>query len=115
LRKEKIMENVDENKEDLFGNVISTYTQEQAIEDGILVPVGQLTSGQRVVFTRNLFESGGYEDTERRVQLVEEGLSLLRKPDPEDTDYMKLRVIEKDRIWIIVDGNGLTFMRPEDY
>jgi hypothetical protein len=47
--------------------------------------------------------------------LVERGIKLLKEPDPEDTDYMKLRVIEKDFIWVILDGNGLTFMRPEDY
>jgi hypothetical protein len=98
-----------------FDNVISTYTQEQAIEDGILVRVGRLTSGQRVVFTTNLFETGGYDDPAKRIQLIERGIILLQQPDPEDTDYMKLRVIEKDRIWVIADGNGLTFMRPEDY
>ena len=98
-----------------FGNVISVYTQEEAIEDGILVPVGRLTSGQKVVFTRSLFESGGYEDQVKRIELVQKGLNLLRRPDPEDTDYMKLRVIEKDQIWVIADGNGLTFMRPDDY
>jgi type I site-specific restriction endonuclease len=109
------MQNINQDTGDCFGNVVSTYTQDQAIEDGILVRVGQLTSGQRVVFTHHLFDSGGYEVTEKRVRLVDKGLSLLRQPDPEDTDYMKLRVIDKDRIWVIVDGNGLTFMRPEDY
>lgn len=106
--------NEEEKKNESFPEVISTYTQDQAIEDGILVPVGRLTSGQKVVFTRHLFFSGGYDDEERRIALVNQGLSLLRIPDPEDTDYMKLRVIEKDRIWVIADGNGLTFMHPED-
>jgi len=104
-----------QHSEDLMDNVISTYTQDQAIEDGILVEVGKLTSGQRVVFTSNLFESGGYIDLEKRLNLIERGLSMLRKSDPEDTDYMRLRVIEKSRIWVIADGNGLTFMRPKDY
>jgi len=94
-----------------FGNVISVYTQEEAIEDGILVPVGRLTSGQKVIFTRNLFESGGYEDQVKRMELVQKGLNLLRCPDPEDTDYMKLRVIEKDQIWVIADGNGLMIIK----
>ena len=109
------MEESDKNDQDLFGNVISIYTQEQAIEDGILVHVGQLTTGQKVVFTTNLFETGGYEDQVKRIDLVQQGISLLQNLDPEDTDHMKLRVIEKDRIWVIADGNGLTFMRPEDY
>jgi len=98
-----------------FDNVISTYTQDQAIEDGILVQVGKLTTGQSVIFTHNLFESGGYEDPEKRIQLINRGIALLKQLDLEDTDTMKLRVIEKNSIWVIADGNGLTFMRPEDY
>ena len=109
------METRNQHQDNLFDNVISSYTQEQAIEDGILVEVGKLTSDQKVVFTRNLFETGGYEEEEPRIHLIERGINLLRKSDPEDTEYMKLRVIEKDRIWVIADGNGLTFMRPEDY
>lgn len=100
---------------DFFNNVISVYTQDQAIKDGILMEVGWLKNGRRVVFTRNLMESGEYENGLNRIQLIERGMQLLRKSNPEDTDYMKLRVIEKDKIWVIADGNGLTFMRPEDY
>jgi type I site-specific restriction endonuclease len=109
------MEESKQTDQELFGNVVSIYTQEQAIEDGILVHVGQLTTGQKVVFTSNLFETGGYKDQDKRTNLVQKGISLLQHPDPEDTDYMKLRVIEKNQIWVIADGNGLTFMRPEDY
>ncbi|OVE80125.1 hypothetical protein BVY01_00800 [bacterium I07] len=109
------MEKQQEHTENLFENVISVYTQDQAIDDGILVPVGRLNTGQQVVFTRNLFETGGYEDLEKRLELIQTGITLLNKPDPEDSPFMRLRVIEKDRIWVIADGNGLTFMRPEDY
>jgi len=108
------METKSENME-TGSNVISSYSQTQAIEDGILVIVGRLTTGQRVVFTHNLFESGGYEDPMKRIQLINNGISLLKQLDIEDTDTLKLRVIEKNRIWVIADGNGLTFLRPEDY
>ena len=80
------MEESDKNDQDLFGNVISIYTQEQAIEDGILVHVGQLTTGQKVVFTTNLFETGGYEDQVKRINLVQQGILLLQNLDHEDTD-----------------------------
>jgi len=94
-------------------DIIYEYTQEQAIEDGILVKVG--TCGELpVVFTSNLFHDG-YEEKEKRIELVKKGLALLRQPDKEDTDYMKLRVIEKRRIWVVLDGNGITFLKPEDY
>ena len=96
-----------------FDAVISEYTQEQAIADGVLVDVG-LIGDEKVVFTGNLF-ADGYEDTEKRKALVELGIQKIQEPDKEDSDYMQLRVLEKDRIWLIRDGNGFTFMRPEDY
>ncbi len=99
--------------------IISEYTMDQAIEDGILIEVGEVQRNDgtkiRVVFTRTLFEEGGYEDKTKRVALVARGMELLKKSDPEDTDYMRLRVIEKGKIWVIQDGNGITFMKPEDY
>lgn len=93
--------------------VIFAYTQAQAIEDGVLIHVGYC-GNQKVIFTSNLFAEG-YEDAEKRRLLVERGLQLLRQPDGEDTKYMKLRVIEKDRIWVVLNAEGFTFMKPEDY
>jgi len=99
--------------------IISSYTQEQAIDDGVLVYVGdvicQSGSKARVVFTRALFEDGGYEDKEKRVGLVKTAIEMLNKPDGEDTEYMKLRVIEDGKIWAITDGNGITILHPDDY
>ncbi len=99
--------------------IISEYTTDQAIEDGILVEVGEVQRNDgnkiRVIFTRTLFEGGGYEDEAKRVAFVTRGMELLGKPDPEDTDYMRLRVIEEGEVWVIHDGNGITFMKPEDY
>ncbi len=99
--------------------IISEYSMDQGIEDGILVEVGEIQRKDgtkiRVVFTRTLFEEGGYEDKTKRVDLVIRGMELLKKPDPEDTDYMRLRVIEEGEVWVIHDGNGITFMKPEDY
>src|SRR5512139_325467 len=99
--------------------IISEYTMDQAIEDEILIEVVEVQRNDRtkirVVFTRTLFEEGGYEDKTKRVALVTRGIELLKKPDPDDTDYMRLRVIETGKIWVIQDGNGITFMKPEDY
>ena len=96
-----------------FGEVIYRYTAKDAVEDGLFVPVGSI--GQYpVYFTSNLFAEG-YEDEDKRRALVERGLHMLRRKDFEDTDYMRLRVIEKDRIWVTLTGEGYTFMRPEDY
>lgn len=98
--------------------VVSTYTLEQAVSDGILVRVGRCLSRKTetpVVFTSNLFDSGGYKDATKRISLVCLGLESLKKPDAEDDGYKKLRVLEPDKIWVIEDGSCITFMRPEDY
>jgi len=111
--KEVIQTSEEENEDDLFGPVIYEYTAEQAVEDGILVYVGNVGK-EKVYFTRALFDQG-YEDMKKRIELVNKGLRMLGQPDHEDTKYMKLRVIEKDKIWLIQDGQGYTFMLPSDY
>ena len=106
------------NGDDLFGPVIFKYTPDDAVRDGVLIPVGEMTYTHGpptpLYFTSNLF-ADGYEDDMKRKELVYRGLDLLRKPDEQDSDYMRLRVIEEGRIWVILDGQGYTFMKPEDY
>jgi hypothetical protein len=102
------------NEDEFWGPVISKYTARDAVEDGIFIEVGSV--GDRpVYFTSNLFESGGYDDREKRIALVKKGLDLLGESDPEDSEYMRLRVIEKDEIWVVYNAEGFTFMKPEDY
>ena len=106
--------NKKENVHPIFGEVVSVYTQDEAIEDGVLVHVGDVGK-QRVVFTNALF-SQGYEDEAKRKALIERGLELLCRQDPEDSPDMRLRVIEKEKIWVIWNvGEGFTFLMPEDY
>ena len=101
-------------EDEFFGPVISKYTAKDAVEDGIFIEVGSVDK-EPVYFTTNLFESGGYGDHDKRVGLVKRGLDMLKEYDPEDSDYMRLRLIEKDEIWVVYNGEGITFMRPEDY
>ena len=42
-------------------------------------------------------------------------MQLLVQYDAEDDDIRKLRVILEDQIWVILDGDGMTFLRPQDY
>ena len=94
--------------------IIHIYTRAQAIEDGVLVRVEDGINGIETVFTSNLYGEG-YDDENKRKELIRKGIELLRKHDEEDTDSMKLRVIERDKIWLIQDGDGLCFLKPEDY
>ena len=96
--------------------VIVTYTREQAIADGVLVPTGLIgfRGGKfvQVCFTAHLFAD--FKDGAKRGRLVREGLKALKHPDPEDTRYRLLRVLRK-RYWVILDGDGITFLYPDDY
>ena len=97
---------------EVYGEPISVYTKEQAIEDGILVKVGFLSNLKLpVIFTTNLFN----DVKDNYHEIITRGLELLNKKDPEDDDCYKLRVIEKNRIWVIANSEGVTFMKPEDY
>lgn len=106
--------------EEIVPEVIYAYTQDQAIEDGVLVLVGYAAVGaqksqERVVLTRTLFEQGYADENERRRLLIR-GFSLLLLADAEDSPTMKLRVIEKGKIWVIWnEGEGYTFLTPDDY
>jgi type I site-specific restriction endonuclease len=96
----------------IYGEPISVYTTKQAIDDGILVKTGYLQPNNiPVLFTSNLF----YEVKNDYKNIINKGLELLKQPNKEDTDYMKLRVIEKNKIWVIANAEGVTFMKPEDY
>jgi hypothetical protein len=106
--------------EELFGPVIFSYTTEQAVEDGVLVPVGMYHLGDSaeqwpVYFTATLMAEGYQEDAQKRADLVYRGIRLLMTPDPEDSPTMHLRVIEPDEAWVIAEPGKLTYLRPEDY
>ena len=97
---------------DLFGKPISVYSQEQAVADGVLVRTGKLMPNHvPVIFTSNLFS----EVKDNYQKIIDKGLKLLKQSNSEDSDFMKLRVIEKNKIWVIANSEGVTFMKPEDY
>ena len=96
---------------DLFGKPISVYTTKQALDDGLLVKTGELMPSKTpVIFTSNLFN----EVKDNYKKIIDKGIELLKQPNKEDSNYMKLRVIQKN-IWVIANSEGVTFMKPEDY
>ncbi|MCX6803776.1 MAG: hypothetical protein NTY48_04375 [Candidatus Diapherotrites archaeon] len=97
---------------EMYGEPISVYTLEQALEDGILVKVGELSNLKiPVVFTANLFN----EVKDHYNDIVKKGLDLLNQKDSEDSEYSRMRIVEADSIWVIANSEGVTFMKPEDY
>lgn len=94
--------------------LVSRYTTEDAVRDGVIVPVGYIEPRRDVVFfTSNLLRD--YEDEAARRELIERGLRMLAQPDEEDSAYMRLRVLEKGEAWVIQEHGKYTFMKPEDY
>ena len=79
----------------------------------MIVPTGLVGGKIPVYFTSALLAE--YEDPDQQRRLVYEGVQLLGQPDDGDTEYMKFRVIEPDKSWVIFNGDGLTYMKPSDY
>ena len=95
---------------------IHVYSRADAINDGVLVPY-QFTYKRKsydCCFTDRLWTKHGKSAQALR-WITDTGMQKLSQPDPEDTPHMQLRVILKDQIWVILGGEGLTFMTPEDY
>lgn len=114
----------------MFDNaqLISLYTREQAIEDGVLIPyqfaypacaasdsdaAGRQGEMIDCCFSLGLWEE--YRYSQPRLQnLCRQGMRLLEQYDEEDGWGRKLRVISS-QMWVIEDEEGLTYLRPEDY
>jgi hypothetical protein len=51
---------------------------------------------------------------EKIEEMMDIGLSLLQSSNQEDTDSMKLRIVEKD-VWIIEDPQAVTLLLDYEY
>jgi len=103
--------------------IISEYSLEQAIADGVLVEVfgynikdfvERYTNGKPVVATANLFNQVSQSDlTELWNKYVEWRLNV-KDVLPEE-DQMFVTEIKGENVWVIEDGQAITMMYPEDY
>ncbi len=92
---------------------IFTYTAEDAVRDGVFMKLGGFAFNE-IYMTSNLYNDG-YEDDGKLDDLLENGIEALVRKEYDDSDTLKLRVLEKDKIWVAQTGEGITFMKPEDY
>ena len=108
------------NEQELLGDVIYTYTRDQAVKDGVLIELGIIGSTP-VYATTNCFYRAGLDNPLQRIGVVLEAIEALKKQDVEDTSVMKLRVLHKgiaadyECLWVIQDCEAITIMFPEDY
>ncbi len=106
-----------------FGELISEYSLEQAIDDGVLVEVfnyntkdfvEKYTNGKPVVATAHLFNQMSQTAL---IDLWNEYVDWrlnIKETLPEE-DQMFVTEIEGKNVWVIEDGQAITMMYPEDY
>ena len=118
-------------RDDLFGEVISTYTDEDALDGGILVDLSQFTNARFAGFPINRMTSHLFEDLKPFLDLDPEsdakqlgqalGSMLLTKctlasGDPGNTGEIGDICRIPPNLWLVRNEvDGWTAMYPEDY
>ena len=105
--------------DEVFGKVVSVYSLEQAIKDGVLVEVfknrwKELSGGKPIVATAHLFNqislAGLFEIWNEYVNWRKNIMPTL----PEE-DQMFVTTMNGDKVWLIEDGDAFTMLYSEDY
>ena len=107
------------DEDEIFGKVISVYSLEQAIEDGVLVEVcknrwQELSQGKPIVATAHLFNAVSLAAL---LEIWNEYVAWRKNimPTLPEEDQMLVTTMNGDRVWLIEDGQAFTMMYPEDY
>lgn len=99
--------------------VISVYSLEQAIADGVLVEVfksrwKQLSGGKPIVATAHLFNQVSLAGLlEIWNEFVEWRKHIM--PTLPEEDQMFVTTMNGEKVWLLEDGDAFTMMYPEDY
>lgn len=95
-------------------DIIDAYTDEQAIEDGVLIPV-QFGSISRV--TRTVLYEFTQKDKslERFNEFVEAVMKEFESQRNEKEDWFYSIEIDGSKYFVVDNSNGFTLMKPEDY
>ena len=106
------LELIDETPE-----VISSYTSEQAVEDGLLTEIMKNTveqTGKRVFVTRSVI---GELDYPVLVMIWERFWDWKKRTEPTlpEEDRMFIDYIKGKKIWVIEEDDKITIMYPADY
>jgi hypothetical protein len=105
--------------DEVFGTVISVYSLEQAIEDGVLVEVfkprwKQLTNGKPIVATAHLFSQVSLAGL---LEIWNEYVDWRKNimPTLPEEDQLFATTMNSEKVWLLEDGQAFTMMYPEDY
>ena len=99
--------------------ILSEYSLEQAIEDGVLVEWRKddwqlLSNGKPIVVTRHVFDCVSINDLHGLLNTFIVWKANVKELLPEE-DQMFVTEIEGKNVWVIEDGQAITMMYPEDY
>jgi hypothetical protein len=105
--------------DEVFGKVVSVYSLQQAIADGVLVEVfknrwQQLSGGKPIVATAHLFN----EVSLAALQEIWNEFVHWKKhvmPTLPEEERMFVTSMNSEKIWLIEDGQAFTMLYPDDY
>jgi hypothetical protein len=105
--------------DEVFGEVISVYSLERAIADGVLVEVfknrwQQLSEGKPIVATAHLFNEVSLAGLQEIWNEFVHWNKQIKPTLPEE-EQMFVTSMNSEKIWIIEDGDAFTMMYPDDY
>jgi len=97
-------------------DIVFTYTDGQAVEDGVLMPV---SFGAINLVTDGIvhkFSSHGFFEIEKFNSFMTEAAGKLSEEQKKKADWFYAVVIEEKKYFIAQNGsNGFTIMLPEEY
>ncbi len=105
--------------EEDFGDLISVYSLEQAIEDGVFVEVfknrwEELSQGKPIVATAHLFSQVSLAGL---LEIWNEYVAWRTNvmPSLPEEEQLFATTMNGDNIWLLEDGQAFTMLYPEDY
>jgi len=99
--------------------IISEYSLERAIEDGVLVEVFKdrwqhLSQGKPIVATSHLFSQVSLAGLlEIWNEYVKWRTNVM--PTLPEADQMFVTTMDGEKVWLLEDGEAFTMLYPEDY
>jgi len=96
--------------DDFFGEPISVYSTDQAVEDGTLFDAGRL-GDRRIILTSNLLSS--IKESSVVASAIVQGIEKVKSFEHlPDTESIK---IGQQKFFVSDNGESITIMLPEDY
>jgi len=107
------------DEDEIFGKVISVYSLEQAIEDGVLVEVfknrwQELSHGKPIVATAHLFNAVSLAALQEIWNEYVDWRKNVCATLPEE-DQLFSTTMNGEKVWLLEDGAAFTMLYPEDY